>query len=77
MLIMAVKYKEVQDIPLFYKFLLTVHEASIYFGIGENKLRELIANDSPIMNVCILRVGTKQLIKRTLLEERLLEVVEI
>ena len=32
-------------VPLWEKYLLTIEEAAVYFGIGENRLRELAALD--------------------------------
>lgn len=49
-------------ISLSEKFLLTVEEAAIYFGIGENKLRELIELDEPFE--FSLFNGNRKLIKR-------------
>lgn len=31
------------DVPVWEKYVLSVEEAAVYFRIGENKLRELIA----------------------------------
>lgn len=52
------------------KFLLTVEEASIYFGIGRNKLRELSdSDDCPF----VIWNGGHRKIKRTEFEKFLLE----
>lgn len=53
------------------KFLLTFPEASQYFGIGENKLRNManIAHNPD----WLLYNGSRQLIKRVRLEEILLK----
>ncbi len=56
------------DIPVWEKSNLTLEEASAYFGIGINKLREL-TNDSD--NKFVIWVGNKRLIKRRLFEEYL------
>ena len=55
----------VKDVPIHEKSNLTLEEASAYFGIGINKLRE-ITND----NNCnfVLWIGSKRLIKRKLCE---------
>lgn len=55
-------------VPIWEKALLTLEEASAYFNIGINKLRE-ITNDKNCKFV--LWVGSKRLIKRNLLEEYL------
>lgn len=57
------------DIP--NKFLLTFEEASRYFGIGENKLRNMADfEDNPDW---VLYNGKRRLIKRVRLEKILLE----
>ena len=56
------------------KYALTIKEASSYFNIGENKLRELIANESPVIQGCVLKVGVKTLIKREKFEKSLNQV---
>lgn len=50
------------------KYGLTVNEAAEYFGIGVNKIRDMI--DKPECPY-VLRVGNKRLIKRQLLEKYL------
>ena len=54
-----------KEVPIHEKSNLTLEEASAYFGIGINKLRE-ITND----NNCnfVLWIGSKRLIKRKLCE---------
>lgn len=54
-----------KDIPLWEKSNLTLEEASIYSGIGINKLRQL-TNDSNCKFV--LWVGSKRLIKRKMFD---------
>ncbi len=53
-------------VPAWEKSNLTLEEASAYFGIGINKLRE-ITNDKNCKFV--LWVGNKRLIKRKLFDE--------
>jgi len=57
------------------KFLLTVEEASDYFGIGQKKLRQIIVNnlDAGI----IIQNGVKYLIKRQRFEAYLNELTAI
>lgn len=50
------------------KYNLTIKEASEYYSIGENKLRELIKQDGCEF---VLYVGKKALIKRKLFEDYL------
>ena len=53
------------EVPLWEKPNLTLEEASSYFNIGINKLRELSnANNCDF----VLWIGTKRLIKRKLFE---------
>lgn len=51
------------------KYALTIHEAALYFGIGETRIRQLCA-EQPNSNF-ILKVNTKTLIKRKLFEHYL------
>ncbi len=62
---------ERKTISLSDKFLLTFTEASRYFGIGENKLRNMAnLEQNPDW---LLYNGSRQLIKRVRLEEILLK----
>lgn len=54
-----------KEVPIYEKSNLTLEEASAYFGIGINKLRE-ITNDKKCDFV--LWIGSKRLIKRKLCE---------
>ena len=62
------------EVPIEYKVLLILDEASSLFNIGVNKLREL-TNESNCPYV--LFVGSKRLIKRIKLEEYLLREYSI
>ena len=55
------------NVPLWYKYALTVEEAKEYFGIGEKKLRWILSEHSDADFV--LHNGTKNLIKRRKFEE--------
>ena len=57
------------------KFLLTVDEASSYFGIGQKKIRQIVAEN--INSGFIIQNGTKYLIKRQRFEAFLNEVTAI
>lgn len=58
----------VNEVPIWEKVLLTLEEASEYFGIGINRLRNLTnGSDCPY----VLWNGSKRLIKRKKLEEYL------
>ena len=56
------------EVPLWEKANLTIEEAAAYFGIGENKLRELTSDEDCKF---VLRIGTKRLIKRRQFEQYL------
>lgn len=58
---------EITHVPLHLKYLLTIKEASEYFGIGERKLRELVTLD--YVTGCIVNNGAKTLIKRIKFEQ--------
>ena len=49
-------------VPLWEKYLLTIEEAAVYFGIGENRLRELAALD--MKREFTIDNGNRNLIKR-------------
>jgi len=53
-------------IPIWEKSNLTVDEATEYFNIGENKLRQLL--DEPTCKY-VLYIGRKRLVKRREFEE--------
>ena len=60
---------EVRDInrktvPIWEKYMLTVDEAVQYFGIGEKKMRMLIAENINTNYCFIVQIGNKSLINR-------------
>ncbi len=57
-----------RDIPIWEKSNLTLEEASLYSGIGVNKLREISNSDRCTF---VLWNGTKRLFKRRKLDEYL------
>ena len=61
-------------VPIWEKELLSVKEAAAYFGIGENKLREI--TDNPDCQ-SVLWVGSKRLIKREKMKKYLSDIDEI
>ena len=65
---MIAEARHLSEIPIWKKSNLTLEEASEYFGIGVNKLREISSADNCEF---VLWVGRKRLIKRKLLEEHL------
>lgn len=60
--------KKQNEVPIWEKANLTLEEAANYFGIGQQKLRELTnARNCPYVLWC----GSKRLIKRKKMEEYL------
>ena len=55
------------NVPIYKKYLLSIKEASEYFGIGETKLREIMALD--YVADCIVNNGSRILIKRVKFEK--------
>lgn len=68
------KQEKGNEIPLWKKATLSINEAAAYTGIGENKLRELSADETSSF---VLWVGQKCLIKRKQFEEYLEKVYSI
>lgn len=63
-----------QNIPIWEKSNLTLEEASAYFNIGINKLRQLSDDENCSF---VLWCGSKRLIKRMKLEEYLSKMYSI
>jgi excisionase family DNA binding protein len=59
----------VDSVPLWKKYMLTITEASEYFGIGEKKLRQMVA-ENPEADYLLMN-GKKYLIKRIKFEQML------
>lgn len=59
--------RNIDEIPIWEQYTLTITEASKYFRIGENKLRQLVA-DNPNADY-LLTNGNRTMIKRKLFEE--------
>ena len=53
-------------VPIWEKYMLTVDEAAQYFGIGEKKIRMLIAENADCFTV---QVGNKSLVNRQKFEK--------
>ena len=62
------------EIPIWTKANLTIEEAAIYSGIGQNKLRELTDADDCTF---VLWIGSKRLIKRKMLDKYMATVFSI
>lgn len=58
---------ENKKVELKDKYLLSIEEASIYFGIGHNKIRTMVSIEPDASY--LLHIGRKVLIKRKLFEQ--------
>ena len=56
-------------VPIWEKYMLTVDEAVQYFGIGEKKIRMLIADHSDTDLCFTVQIGNKSLINRQKFEK--------
>ena len=54
------------SMPLWERYLMTIEEASSYFRIGENKLRQ-IANEHK--RECVVMNGNRMLIRKRILKK--------
>ena len=59
--------EQMDKVPLYLKYNLTIKETVEYFNIGEKSIRKVVA-DNPTADY-ILMVGNKILIKRKLFEQ--------
>lgn len=62
-------------IPIWEKFCLSIEEAAEYFGIGENRIRQLVENNK--YADYILQIGNRTKIKRTVFENYVLSLASI
>lgn len=60
--------RKLKEVKLEDKYLLTIPEASQYFGIGKEKIKSIV-NDNLIGGDFFLQNGTRILIKRQKFEE--------
>lgn len=56
-----------KSVPVWEKYMLTIREASEYFGIGEHKLRDILDNN--VEKKLSVWNGNRQLVRRKKLEE--------
>lgn len=61
-------------VPIWEKYMLTVEEATHYFGIGEKKIRNLIAENIGTEFCFTIQVGNKSLINRQKFEDFLNQI---
>lgn len=57
------------SVPIWEKYMLTVDEAVLYFGIGEKKIRILIAENLNTDCCFVVQIGSKSLINRHKFED--------
>lgn len=57
------------NVPISEKYALTIYEASVYFTIGEHRLRQLVKENR--YADFVLWIGVKAIIKRKLFEKYL------
>lgn len=60
---------DVLCVPVWRKYMLTVEEATHYFGIGEKKIRSLIAENIGTEFCFTIQIGSRSLINRHKFEE--------
>jgi excisionase family DNA binding protein len=58
-----------KSVPIWEKYMLTVDEAAQYFGIGEKKIRMLIAENTNTDFCFTVQIGNKSLINRHKFED--------
>lgn len=63
------------EIPIWKKELLTIKEAAALFGIGENKLRDIVREDQ--YGKLSIFIGNKRLIKRERMHDYILREYSI
>jgi hypothetical protein len=64
-------------VPIWKKYMLTVDEAVLYFGIGEKKIRMLISENVDSDYCFTVQVGNKSLINRHKFEEFLNQTISL
>lgn len=63
------KERKILDIPVWFRYTLTIEEAAQYYHIGETKIRSLV-DENPDENFYVMN-GNRVLIKRQKFEEYL------
>lgn len=59
--------KSSEIIPVSERYALTINDATMYFGIGENSLRRIVKENKE--SNFVIRIGNRSLIIRKLFEE--------
>lgn len=66
-----------QNVPIWQKYMLTVDEATQYFGIGEKKIRNLISENMDSDFCFTVQIGNKSLINRKKFENFLNQITSL
>ena len=66
-----------QNVPIWQKYMLTVDEATQYFGIGEKKIRNLISENVDTDFCFTVQIGNKSLINRRKFEDFLNQITSL
>lgn len=74
---MEIRETNAKNIPIWEKYMLTVDEAVQYFGIGEKKIRMLIAENINTDYCFAIQIGKKSLINRQKFEKFLNQTTSI
>lgn len=71
------KSEKNQNVPIWQKYMLTVDEATQYFGIGEKKIRNLILENVDTDFCFTVQIGNKSLINRRKFEDFLNQITSL
>lgn len=71
------KSEKNQNVPIWQKYMLTVDEATQYFGIGEKKIRNLISENVDTDFCFTIQIGNKSLINRRKFEDFLNQITSL
>ena len=74
---MEFREKNRKVVPIWEKYMLTVAEAVQYFGIGEKKIRALIAENINTDYCFTVQIGSKSLINRQKFENFLNQITSL
>lgn len=61
------EYDQHKYCPVWHKYLLTIEEAAVYFGIGEKRLRRIVSEN--MQEDFVIEIGSQVRIKRVLFEK--------
>ena len=65
----SIESEKKNSLPIWHKYLLTIEEATEYFGIGEKRLRSIVNEN--IGEDFVVEIGSQKRIKRQLFEQYL------